>query len=209
MADCLIVFGCGGHAKVVVEAVMASAPDREIVLLDDAEERKGESIFGITVSGGREQLDRLRNVPIALGIGNNQARSRLMRELAGQGRTLESVIHPAASIGKSVKIGEGAFVGAGAVAIADARIGVGAIINTGATVDHDCQIGEAAHVAPGAHLCGNVRIGERTLVGVGSAINPGISIAPDVIIGAGAVVVRDISSPGTYAGNPAHTLRLR
>jgi len=54
-----------------------------------------------------------------------------------------------------------------------------------------------------------VRIGERTLVGVGSAINPGISIAPDVIIGAGAVVVRDISSPGTYAGNPAHTLRLR
>jgi len=209
MADCLIVFGCGGHAKVVLEAVMAISPDREIVLLDDAEEKKGHTIFGITVSGGREQLDRLRDIPIALAIGNNQARSRLLRGLAEQGRALESVIHPAASIGRSVKIGEGAFVGAGAVAIADARIGAGAIINTGATVDHDCQIGEAAHVAPGAHLCGNVRIGERTLIGVGTAIRPGISVAADVIIGAGAVVVRDINCGGTYAGNPARALKLR
>ena len=31
----------------------------------------------------------------------------------------------------------------------------------------------------------------------------------DVVIGAGSVVTKDITTPGTYAGNPARLLRLR
>jgi len=208
MAERIIVFGAGDHAKVVVETVLASRPDRQIVLLDDAEQRKGLTIFGIAVSGGREQLDSLRTVPIALGIGDNRARSALLRWLTEQGRALETLIHPSATVSNSVKIGEGAFLGAGAIAIADARIGAGAIVNTGATVDHDCELGVASHIGPGVHLCGNVRVGDRTLIGVGSAVKPGISIAGDVVVGAGAVVVRDIDLPGTYAGNPARQLKL-
>lgn len=207
MADRLIIFGSGGHAKVVAEAALACSPGREIVFLDDAEESRARSIFGIAVSGGRGELESLRETPVALGIGDNRARSELMSWLSGQGRSLENVIHPTAVAGPSVEIGAGAFLAAGAIAIADARIGRAAIINTGATVDHDCDIGEAAHIAPGVRLCGNVRVGARTLVGVGSSVKPGISIAADVVLGAGSVVVRDIASAGTYAGNPARLLQ--
>ena len=208
MADRLVVFGSGGHAKVVIEAAQAIKPDREIIILDDAEKSSGRSIFGIAVSGGREELDRLAGCPAIVAIGNNAARAQLLEWLRERGHPLETIIHPGATIAGSVEIGPAVFVSSGATAIAEARIAAGAIINTGATVDHDCTIGEAAHIAPGVHLCGNVRVGARTLIGVGSCVCPGISIGADVVIGAGAVVVRDISTAGTFVGNPARPIKV-
>jgi sugar O-acyltransferase (sialic acid O-acetyltransferase NeuD family) len=209
MSDRLVVFGSGGHAKVVVEAALATTPHREIVLLDDSDEAQGRSIFTMKVLGGRGRLDSLRGTAVALGIGDNQARWKLMQWLREQGHELETVIHPAAVVMASVTVGPGAFLSAGAIAIAEARIGAGAIINTGSSVDHDCIIGDAAHIAPGARLCGNVHVGDRSLIGAGSTVRPGISISVDAIIGAGSVVVRDIERPGTYVGNPARALRTR
>jgi sugar O-acyltransferase (sialic acid O-acetyltransferase NeuD family) len=207
MPDRLVVFGSGGHAKVVIEAALARAPAREIVILDDADEAKGHSIFGNMVLGGRAELDSLKGVPVVPAIGNNEARAQLLAWLRDQDHALETIIHPSATVASSADVGDGVFVSAGAVVIAEARIGDGAIVNTAASVDHDCVIGEAAHIGPGVHLCGNVRIGARTLVGVGSSVSPGISVCDDVVVGAGSVVVRDIEEAGTYAGNPARRLR--
>lgn len=203
MPDRLIVFGSGGHAKVVVEAVLTKTPFREIILLDDSPRGSDHSIYDIPVRGGRDQLELLGGAPVAVAIGDNHARSRLLTWLREEGNYIELVIHPAAVVGKSVKLGHGVFVGAGAIVIADAQIGPGAIINTAASVDHDCVIGEAAHVAPGAHLCGGVRVGARTLIGVGASVRPGITICDDVVVGAGSVVVKDLTQSGTFVGNPA------
>jgi sugar O-acyltransferase (sialic acid O-acetyltransferase NeuD family) len=208
MADRLVVIGSGGHAKVVVEAALARQPDREIIILDDAEESRGRSVLGVSVSGGRGELDPLRGTPVIVAVGGNHARAELVHWLKDQRHSLESIIHPRAIVADSVKVGAGVFVSAGAIVIAEARIGDGAIINTGASVDHDCDIGEAAHIAPGVHLCGNVRIGARTLVGVGSSVKPGVSIGADVVIGAGSVVVQDIAEAGTFVGVPARPLKL-
>ena len=207
MPDRLIVFGSGGHAKVVVEAILARTPDREVVILDDSEEAKGRYVLGKEVIGGRGELDLLTGASIVPAIGNNKARAEFLSWLRERGCRIETVVHPAATVAPSVKIGDGAFVSAGAIVIAEARIGAGAIVNTAASVDHDCIVGEAAHVGPGVHLCGNVRIGARTLVGVGSSVRPGISICEDVLLGAGSVVVEDIEEAGTYAGSPARRLR--
>lgn len=203
MPDPLIVFGSGGHAKVVVEAVLTRSPGRQIILLDDHPRSSDHSIYGIPVSGSRDRLEEMRGTPVALAIGDNHARSQLLSWLIGHGHPLETVVHPAAVVGRSVRLGDGAFVGAGAIAIADAQVGAAAIINTAASVDHDCLIGEAAHIGPGAHLCGGVRVGTRTLIGVGGSIRPGIAVAEDVILGAGGVVVSDITQAGTYIGSPA------
>ncbi|HEY8434752.1 MAG TPA: acetyltransferase [Sphingomicrobium sp.] len=207
MPERLVVFGSGGHAKVVVEAALASAPHREILILDDAARPDDFAIFRIPVSGTRDRLDQLRGSPVIVAVGDNRARGELIAWLRDQRHELEAIVHPRAFVADSVDLGLGVFVSAGAVIIAEARIGAGAIVNTGATVDHDCVIGEAAHIAPGVHLCGNVHIGERTLIGVGAAIRPGVSVCDDVIVGAGSVVVRDIETAGTFAGNPARPLR--
>jgi sugar O-acyltransferase (sialic acid O-acetyltransferase NeuD family) len=206
MADRLVIFGAGGHAKVVAEAALARTPGREIIILDDAIEGR-TMISGFPVSGGRDQLAALSDVPVVPAIGDNRARAQLIEWLLKRGHRLETIIHPSATVADSVKIDAGSFVSAGAIVIAEARICRGAIVNTGASVDHDCIVGEAAHIAPGVHLCGNVRIGPRTLVGVGTCIAPGISIWEDVIIGAGSTVIRDINESGTFIGNPARRLR--
>jgi sugar O-acyltransferase (sialic acid O-acetyltransferase NeuD family) len=205
MSDPLILFGCGGHAKVLLEAIRARHPDREVAIVDDA--TAGE-ILGIPVSGNRDWLSsNMAGVRVALGVGGNTARFSIMDWLVSQGRELETVIHPSAIVGATVSIAPGAFIAAGAVLIADAQIGRGAIVNTAASVDHDCVVGEAAHIAPGVRLCGNVQVGARTLVGVGSSIAPGVAIGSDSVIGAGSTVVRDVPGGMTYVGCPARPVK--
>ena len=48
-------------------------------------------------------------------------------------------------------------------------------------------------------------LGDRVSVGSGATVLP-VQVCDDVIIGAGAVVVRDITEPGRYVGNPARRL---
>lgn len=55
-------------------------------------------------------------------------------------------------------------------------------------------------------LWGKTVIGNRVSIGSNATILP-VRIADDVVIGAGAVVTRNITEPGTYAGNPARRLR--
>ena len=48
-------------------------------------------------------------------------------------------------------------------------------------------------------------IGNRVSIGTNATIMP-VSICDDVVIGAGSVVTKDITEPGTYAGNPARKM---
>ena len=48
-------------------------------------------------------------------------------------------------------------------------------------------------------------IGNRVSIGTNATIMP-VNICDDVVIGAGSVVTKDITEPGTYAGNPARRM---
>jgi len=61
---------------------------------------------------------------------------------------------------------------------------------------------------PHVNLGGNVTLGERVYVGTNATILPNITIGRDIKIGAGSVVVKDISKPGTYFGNPAKIIAI-
>ncbi|PXX97657.1 acyltransferase [Halomonas sp. LBP4] len=52
----------------------------------------------------------------------------------------------------------------------------------------------------------NTHIGDRVSIGSNATIMP-VTICDDVVIGAGSVVIRDITQPGIYAGNPARQIR--
>ncbi len=52
----------------------------------------------------------------------------------------------------------------------------------------------------------STKIGNHVSIGTNATILP-VTICDHVVVGAGAVVTKDITEPGTYAGNPARKLR--
>lgn len=203
VTDEIAIFGAGGHAKVVIEAVRAAFPDAPLVVADDAYE-PGRAVLGIKLSGDRAWLAARRPAGgVVPALGNNESRSATLEWLADQGLAAITIVHPSAVVSATARLGNGIFVAPAAVVNAEAVLGDGVIINTSASVDHDCDIGAAAHIAPGVHLCGNVRVGRRSLIGAGATVIPGIRIGDDVVIGAGSTVIRDVADGARVVGSPA------
>jgi len=205
----IIIIGAGGHAKVLVDALLAAgiAPTG---LIDADPRRHGATVLGIPVLGGDGMLAGFDRGQVVLvnGIGSTghpDLRLAVQARLAALGFVFRTVIHPAAIIAAEVTVGDGAQLMAGAVVQTGTRLGAGAIINTRAVVDHDCRIGAHAHIAPGAVLCGDVRVGAASHVGAGATVVQGSTIGDGCLIGAGAVVIRDVADGVRVQGVPARS----
>ena len=210
MSQKIIVFGAGGHAKVIIESLRDESPSAELALVDDSAAAGHAEILGFRVSGDRSWLSsHWPEAPVVPAVGTNRARADLVAWLADAGRSLRSVVDPTARASRSASVEPGCFIAPGAIVNADSSLAAAVIVNTGASVDHDCEIGFASHIAPGAHLCGGVRVGARTLIGAGATVIPGIRIGADVVVAAGAVVTRDVDDGSRVAGVPARPIRTR
>jgi len=123
------------------------------------------------------------------------------------------------------KIGDDCFIGPfteiqkGAVVGARSRVQSHALVCELVTIGEDCFIGHGVMFIKDPYESGGPArrrkelwretvIGNRVSIGSNATIMP-VRIVDDVVIGAGSVVTKDITTPGTYAGNPARLLRLR
>ena len=200
----LVVFGAGGHGKVVAD-ILLSIGERIAGFLDD-DKPPGSVVLGLPVLGSHVWLDT--NVArVALGIGDNATRARIADSCVTSGSELVSAVHPRAVIAPSVRVEAGAVIMALAVVNADAIIGRGAIVNTAAVVEHDSVVGRFAHISPGAVMGGACRVGAFAQLGIGAAMLPGTSIGESSIVGGGALVARHIPSYIVAVGLPARARR--
>jgi UDP-perosamine 4-acetyltransferase len=204
LTEPVLVLGCGGHAKVIIEVV---------------EQMEGFSVHGCV--GALPAPDRLLDYPVLgpdkllpeirrsgvrhaiVAVGDNAVRRKLTRLVREMDFRLIRAVSRHAIVSPRSQIGEGAAVLPGAVLNTACAVGESAIINTGATVDHDCRIGDYVHIAPGVHLAGGVSVGEGTLIGVGASVIPGIKLGEWAVVGAGAVVTSDVPDGLTVLGIPA------
>jgi acetyltransferase-like isoleucine patch superfamily enzyme len=123
------------------------------------------------------------------------------------------------------KIGDDCFIGPfteiqkGAVVGARSRVQSHALVCELVTIGEDCFIGHGVMFINDPFASGGPArrrkelwretvVGNRVSIGSNATIMP-VRIVDDVVIGAGSVVTKDITTPGTYAGNPARLLRLR
>lgn len=196
----LLIFGAGGHGRVLVDAALLVRQFKRIVVSDrKLFEHQSELLPGIQLLTPDTALELGALIHIA--IGNNHFRQKEARAFGSE--RLITVIHPAAVVSAFSTVGVGCFVAAGCVVGPMAEVGMGVIINHGAVVDHDVIVGSFSHIAPNASLGGHAKLGKRVLIGSGSVVLPSVVICDDVTVGAGSVVNADLLESGTYAGLPA------
>jgi sugar O-acyltransferase (sialic acid O-acetyltransferase NeuD family) len=198
----LLLFGAGGHAKVIIDLVRPSSKEWSIIgAVDDSP--LAEEVLGIPVLGSSADLQRLRREGIehaALAIGsvqNHPQRQKLYEKLVAVGLKIPNLVHHRAIVEPSVQMGHGNQIFAGAIVGSAARLGDNTIINSGVVVSHDCEIGSHSHLAPGCILAGGVRVGENTLVGMGVTVYLGVTIGRNVMIANGTHVMKDVADGET------------
>ena len=169
--------------------------------------RIGTRVLGLPVLGD----DALESVSpsdtILVGGIGSPLRAEWFSRLERLGLRFREIVHPGAQLGSDVRLSEGVFIGAGAVATTNIRLGRHSIVNVGATISHDTEIGDYGTIGPGVSIGGSTKVGERTWVGIGSTILNGIEIGPRSFIGAGSVVTKDLPADTLAYGVPARSVR--
>jgi acetyltransferase EpsM len=192
----LVLYGAGGHAKVIGELAELNHYT-ELFFFEDRKIKDNVWDYPIVSHINDE-------VKCVIAIGNNSVRKRLSNVLNNPFVTLT---HPMAQISKRTFIGAGTVIMAGASVNADVMIGKHCIINTNSSVDHDCIIEDFVHLSPNVALAGAVLVGEGTHIGIGACIIQGIKIGKWCTIGAGSVIIRDIPDGSTVVGNPGRIIK--
>jgi sugar O-acyltransferase (sialic acid O-acetyltransferase NeuD family) len=212
----IVIVGAGGMAREIESAV------KWINRLQPQFDFLGYVVSDLSRLGERDSRDqvlgdvnwlkrnRSRVDALALGVGCPAIRLKLAAEISTLLDDIEwpAFVHPTAVIDlDSAELGEGCFVGAGAVATVNIRLEPFALVNFGVTLGHESHIGRGSVVNPGANISGGVVIGEGVLVGTGAQVLQYVQIGSRAIVGAGAVVTKNVVCDTTVVGVPAHPRR--
>jgi len=207
----VLIFGGGGHAKVVHD-VVAATPGAVVAGFVDTRRPDSGTLLGKPVwiedefASGACVYDAL-----AVAIGDNFVREAVFRRVRSidPAASFPSFRHPSAIIAEDVAIGEGSVAMPRVVVNRSARIGRFCILNTGTIVEHDCQVDDFASISPAATIGAACRIGRYSLLGIGSSVRHGIVVGENVVLGGGGALVRDAAANAVYVGTPAHWLKSR
>jgi len=208
----IVVMGCSGHGRVVIDIVEKEAR-YEIVGLIDTFRR--EATLGYEVLGTENELPNLAVQHslkgIVIAIGDNHVRSCAAARVNKICPALNfvSAVHPNACLGKETSVGIGTVIMAGAVVNPRCQIGRFCIVNTKASLDHDSEMCDFSSLAPGATTGGDCRIGNHSAIGIGAILHHGISIGEHSVVGSSALVLANVDPFCVAYGTPARKIRSR
>jgi sugar O-acyltransferase (sialic acid O-acetyltransferase NeuD family) len=208
----IVIFGSGGHSKVIIDIVEKEGEYNIIGLIDESK-IIGAEILGYKILGGMEVLlNDFKHIQKGLvAMGDNWRRSQKVKDIMTRlpNFIFINAIHPSSQIAKHVEIDQGTVIMPNVVINNDTKIGKHCIINTKASVDHDCMLGDFVTIAPGATVAGNVKIGEHSVISLGANVIHSRKIGEHTVIGAGATVIDDIKPHVVAFGTPARIIRKR
>lgn len=205
----IVIFGAGGHAKVVADIILSAKKYNISSFIDDS--KKNQSIWNIPIISESDFLKKKIINKGIIAIGDNSVREKVAQKIKNimPDFIFITAIHPTSYIATDTQIKEGTVVMANSTINPSSIVGAHCIINTNSSVDHDCIIHDYASLAPNSCIGGNCEIGKSTAISIGATLFHRIKIGENVIVGGGSVVTRDIRSKTVVYGVPAKVIRER
>jgi len=206
-----IIFGAGGHAKVLIEILSQDANISIKGILENNPSLWNTEFCGFPILGGDDLLPQYAQTVDAFVVAVGSVKATTQRKklydwgISCNLRPL-SVQHPSTIIAPSARFGLGVQVLAGGIICSYTSIGNNVLLNTGSIVEHDCIVEDHVHIATGAKLAGGVYVGSCSHIGIGASIRQGIKIGEGSVVGAGAVVVKDVPPGVVVVGVPARPI---
>lgn len=204
-----VIFGAGGHAKVIADIFSSSKKTKVIYFVDD--QKQGQKLGEIPIISERDFFDKKVCLNGVLGIGDNSIREKVALKIKNiiPEFNFMTAIHHTSYIASDVEVSEGSVVMANSTINPSTKIGAHCIINTNASVDHDCIIHDFASIAPNCCLGGNCTVGRSSAVSISATLIHKINIGEHTIIGSGSLVTKNINSFVVAYGVPAKIIRQR
>jgi len=205
----LLIVAASGLGRETVEAVRAAGTYEPAGVLDDDPARWGSTAAGVAVRGPAEAAAEEPDAAVVLCAGSGQARAAIAARLAAAGVGEEryaTVVHPAAVVPASARLGAGTILLAGVVLTADVSVGRHVVLMPNAVLTHDDELADFVTVCAGVALAGAVRVGQAAYLGAGSLVRERCTVGAGAVLGLGAVAVRDVPAGQVWVGNPARPL---
>lgn len=154
--------------------------------------------------------DALNNQHFLCVPGSPGIRRTISSEAISIGLVVSSpLVHPSASLSRSLQIGNGSLIGRLVSGAAEGIIGNHCHLNRSASLGHHCVIEDFVTVAPAAVLLGGTTVRHGSFIGAGSVVLPGVTVGTNATVGAGAIVTNSVNDGATVVGNPAREVSYR
>ena len=212
----MIIIGAKGFANEILCELLNFLGNgkKNIIFFDDV----STNIDSYTLEGyeilsskkdAMEHMINSRDKEFILGLGGPSNRQKLYHEFKDMGGNPFTLISKNSTVGSFNNIiGNGSFIGTGAVITSNVALGIGVLVNINTSISHDCRIGDFVEICPGVNITGKVRIGNNTFIGAGSTILPNIIIGKNVVVGAGSLIVENIPDNALVYGVPGKIIRI-
>jgi sugar O-acyltransferase (sialic acid O-acetyltransferase NeuD family) len=196
----MLLYGAGGHAKVVIDCVLSQEQEVEGIF-DDRSDLVSVNGFEVLGSYDKEYMPEEQ---IVISIGDNVTRKKIADRVT---HTFGSAVHSSVIVSEYAKIGLGSVIFHNCVLQSGVKVGKHCIINTASSIDHDAMIEDYVHISPQVTICDSVTVKEGTHIGAGATVIPNITIGKWCVIGAGAVITQNLPDYSLVVGVPGKVIR--
>lgn len=173
---------------------------------------KGSQVDGNIVIGDTASIfesfaaKKFQQIILGIGYKHFEARKKLFLQLKEQ-IPFANVIHQSAYVDPSCKLGKGIVILPGCIMDRNVELADNVLLNTGCVIAHDSKVGAHSFLSPAVAMAGFSSVGECCNIGINTTIIDNIAIANKIQTGGATIVLKDLTEPGLYVGNPARFIK--
>lgn len=201
----IIIVGAGGCGREVYEMAKETFSSEEyqiIGFLSDQPDDLDDFHLDVKILGSIKEYNVQENDRFLLAIGDIAGKKKVVTELKNKGAKFLSLIHPAARIFSSAKLGEGVIVYPFVLVSSHAKIGDFCLLNVYSGCGHDAVMGDYSVLCPYAVLLGWTEIGCECFIATHATVAPKKKLGKGTKVSANSAALRDAPEDSFICGVP-------